>query len=208
MMVGKTHLEMDELLALRDGEGGAAARTHVEACESCQKELERLYQVRAQLRALPGFAPPRGLWPRVARHVRRHRRLRRRLGYGAVGLVAAAALAGWYVLSDATQAPTAEPLEAWVVEAGSRDLGPMIERSRELESLLKTYRPASQVYDAPTALAVSVLEDRIILLDRLLSDSRQLGVDREVLRNLWDERVETLETLVNLELAEPETVWR
>ncbi|UCF19686.1 MAG: hypothetical protein JSU87_17510 [Gemmatimonadota bacterium] len=208
MRVGTNHLEMDELLALRDGEGGASARAHVEACEGCQQELERLYQVRAQLRALSGFAPPRGLWPRVARHVRRRRRLRRRLGYGAVGLAAAAALAGVYVVNDATRGPPAEPLEAWVIEAESQDLGPMISRSRELESLLQTYRPASQVYDAPTALAVSVLEDRILLLDRLLSDSRQLGVKRELLRDLWGERVETLETLVNLELAEPETVWR
>lgn len=206
MMVGARHLEMDELLALRDGEGTAAARTHMQACEECAGELERLHQVRAQLRALPGLSPPRGLWPRVAERIRR-RRVRRRFGYGAAGLAAAAVLLSWIVVNDATRAPAVDPVDGWRVEAYSQDLGPVIVRARELESLLQTYRPASQVYDAPTALAVSVLEDRILLLDRLLSDSRQMGADREVLRGLWDERVQTLETLVSLELAEPETNW-
>jgi hypothetical protein len=84
----------------------------------------------------------------------------------------------------------------------------MINRSRDLESLLQTYRPEFQVYDAPTALAVSVLEDRILLLDRMLTEGRSIGADREVLRGLWGERVVALETLVGLELVPEGAVWR
>ncbi len=202
------HLQMDELLALRDGEGAEQAADHLDSCRACRLELERLRRLRAELRALPTFVPPRDLWPRVAARVRR-RRLLRRLGYVAAGLAAAAALAGVLVARGGGGSEIeGTGREAWVAEASSTDLGPMIIRSRELESLLRSYRPSSPVYDAPTALAVSVLEDRIDILDRMLFESRALGADRQVLRGLWDERVQTLETLVELEAVQREGVWR
>jgi hypothetical protein len=203
-MAIKRHLEMDELLGLRDGEGSGFARGHVESCEACRGELERLCRVRSELRAMPTFHPPRELWPRIRRQVWR-RRLRRRLSYGAIGLAAAAALAGFMVL----RGPAVEPADAWVTEASSEDLGPMINRSRELETLLRYYSPQRRVYDAPTALATSALEDRIFVLDQILLESRALGADREVLRGLWGERVLALEQLVSLQVVqEEERVWR
>jgi len=201
------HLAMEELLALRDGEGSAFARRHLESCELCRAELERLYQVRAQLRALPRYVPPRDVWVRVAAEVRT-RRWRRRVIVRAVGLAMAAAVTGLFVLRGPAE-QGAEPAYEWVVEETSRDLGPMIVRSQELEGLLRTYKPQYRVYDAPTALAVSALEDRIGILDRMLTESRAFGADREVLVGLWGERVEALETLVGLQLVEqPEGVWR
>ncbi|NIN72618.1 MAG: hypothetical protein GTO46_11995 [Gemmatimonadetes bacterium] len=203
-MANERHLEMDELLGLRDGEGSSFGRAHVESCEACRGELERLYRVRSELRALPTFGPPRELWPRIRRHVWR-RRVRRRLSYGAVGLAAAAVVAGFMIL----RGPTAEPADAWVAEATSEDLGPMINRARQLETLLQVYWPQRRVYDAPTALATSVLEDRIFVLDQLLLESRALGADREVLRGLWGERVLALEQLVSLQVVKEERrVWR
>jgi hypothetical protein len=206
-MANDRHLEMAELLALRDGEGWAFARSHIEECERCRQEVERLHRLRTELRALPTFQPPRELWPRVAaKEVRR--RWRRRFVYGGLGLAAAASLAGFLVLRGPAVEPAAPP-DLWVAEATSRDLGPMINRSRQLESLLQVYAPQSQVYDAPTALAVSVLEDRIVLLDRMLTHVRTDGADREVLRGLWGERVLALEQLASLQLApEPTGVWR
>lgn len=203
-MAIERHPEMHELLGLRDGEGSAFARGHVESCEACRGELERLYRVRSELRAMPTFHPPRELWPRIRRQVWR-RRLRRRLSLGAIGLAAAAALAGLMVL----RGPAVEPADAWVAEASSEDLGPMISRSRELETVLRYYSPQRRVYDAPTALATSALEDRIFVLDQILLESRALGADREVLRGLWGERVQALEQLVSLQVVqEEERVWR
>lgn len=200
----KRHLEMDELLGLRDGEGSAFARSHVESCEACRGELERLYRVRSELRAMPTFRPPRELWPRIRRHVWR-RRLRRRLSYGGIGLAAAATLAGFMLL----RGPAAEPTDLWVAEATSEDLGPMISRARQLETLLQVYSPQRRVYNAPAALAASALEDRIVVLDELLLESRALGADREVLLGLWGERVLALEQLVNLQVVREESgVWR
>lgn len=214
-MVKMRHLEMSELLALRDGEVTAHGRDHLECCESCRRELERLYRVQAELRALPTFTPPRDLWPRIARLERRRRRRQRWWVAGSAGLAAAAALVGLVVLRGGAAREAGEGArEAWVAEATSEDLGPVIARSRQLESLLETYRPQYQVYDAPTALAVSALEDRIWVLDRMLSEGRQAGAERVVLRRLWNERVATLETLVGIQLGEAspavrtDAVWR
>ncbi len=201
------HLETEELLGLRDGEGTTFARTHVEACEFCRRELERLYEVRARLRALPALEPPRDGWARVASTLRR-RRIRSRVSLAGLGFAAAAVLAGALVMRGPAVEPSAPVGDRWVSEARSRDLGPMIHRSQQLETLLESYRPAYRVYDAPTALAVSVLEDRIQLLDGMLEESHAMGADREVLVNLWDDRVETLETLVGLQLVRQEEAWR
>ncbi len=201
------HLKMEELLALRDGEGSAFARSHAESCDDCRAELDRLYQVRAELRALPRYGPPGELWPRVAEEVQR-RRLRRRLSYRMIGLAAAAILAGVAILRGPAREES-ERTDVWLVEETSRDLGPVIARSQELEGLLRAYRPEYKVYDAPTALAVSALEDRIVLLDRILLEGRAIGLDRDVLAGLWGERVEALETLVGLQATDrPERVWR
>ena len=84
----------------------------------------------------------------------------------------------------------------------------MIVRSRELETIMRDYIPAQQVLDAPTALAVSVLEDRIQLIDAALLEGRSHGVDRELLIELWNERVSALETLVGLQVVDQRSVWR
>jgi hypothetical protein len=125
-------------------------------------------------------------------------------------LAAAAALTGVVVLrgSGVREAPTGAR-DVWVAEATSQDLGPIITRSQDLESLLQVYRPEYRVYDAPTALAVSALEDRIVLIDRMLAESRRMGMEREVIMGLWGERVEALESLVGLQVVQgQERIWR
>lgn len=201
------HLNMDELLSVRDGEAAAMALRHVEECPRCRRELARLRRIREDLRALPPPRPRRDLWPAVAgRMARRRRRMRAAFGAGVLAL--AAGLAGLWVRGPlATQTPD-DAGGSWTTEVVSEDLGPIIHRSQELESILRAYSPERQVYDARTALAVSVLEDRIYLLDRMLTESRALGANRQVLRGLWNERVETLETLVGLQAASQEAVWR
>jgi hypothetical protein len=203
-MMGERHLNMENLLALRDGEGSAEASAHVEACALCGAELRRLFRVRAELKALRAYGPPRDLWPRVAARIRRRRMLSRG-GLGLVGLAAAAAIAAVMLVPDG---PANRDGDTWVAEISSEDLGPVISRSRQLEGLLKKYDPGARVYDAPTALAVSVLEDRIAVLDGMLAEGRAMGADRAMMRGLWGERVETLEKLVELQLVTRERLWR
>ena len=73
-MNGTRHGTTEELLALRDGEGGAWVKAHVGSCGACEAELYRLEQVRARLRALPTFSPPRDRWAVVAERARVERR--------------------------------------------------------------------------------------------------------------------------------------
>ena len=52
------HCTVEDLLALRDGEGSGAARRHLEGCDRCRAELDRLHQRVAALKALPALRPP------------------------------------------------------------------------------------------------------------------------------------------------------
>ena len=38
------HCTVEDLLAIRDGEGSGAARQHLEGCDRCRAELERLHR--------------------------------------------------------------------------------------------------------------------------------------------------------------------
>src|SRR2546430_15275293 len=84
------HCTMDDLLALRAGEGSAWARSHAAACATCRAELHALHQRVAQLKALPARRSARDRWPAV-RHavVPERRRRRERRGGWSVGAGAA-----------------------------------------------------------------------------------------------------------------------
>src|SRR2546425_12869084 len=91
------HCTMDDLVAVRDGEGSAWARRHLEDCAACRTELEALYQRVAKLKALPALRPPRDRWDVVRAELVAARRRRRRM-WSAMSLAAAAAVAGLIVL--------------------------------------------------------------------------------------------------------------
>src|SRR5712692_1133119 len=98
------HCTMDDLVAVRDGEGSAQVRRHLEDCAACRAELDALYQRVAQLKALPALRPPRDRWDMVRAGLVATRRRRRR-AWGTVSLAAAAAVAGLIVFppwSDGT----------------------------------------------------------------------------------------------------------
>ena len=92
-----THLTMEALLSLREGgaaePGDATARAHLESCDGCRLELERLHQRVARLKALPALRPTRDRWPGTAARIREDRRRRRVRISGLIGLAAAASIA-------------------------------------------------------------------------------------------------------------------
>src|SRR2546428_13582549 len=87
------HCTMDDLVAVRDGEGSTGARRHLEDCAACRAELDALYQRVAQLKALPALRPPRDRWDVVRAELVATQRRRRRWR-GTTSLAAAAAAAG------------------------------------------------------------------------------------------------------------------
>ena len=185
------HCTMDDLLALRAGEGSAWARQHAAGCAVCRAELEALYQRVAQLKALPVRRPARDRWPAVRDAVLAERRLRRGR-WGLSGLAAAAALAGLLVFRP-----------FWSKPIDAAELARVKLQSATLEQQLQRYDPDARVTSGRSAALAAVLEDSIAVIDGELA---QLGPIRAQARpadlvTLWQQRVDLMEQLVSVHVT-------
>src|SRR3954452_25102941 len=102
---------MDALLALREPgvePGTAAAREHLDQCTECQRELDRLHQRVARLKALPSLRPGRDRWPETVARFRAERRRQSTRLIGFSGLAAASSVA-LAVAGGRVTTPTADP---------------------------------------------------------------------------------------------------
>jgi anti-sigma factor RsiW len=189
------HCTMDDLLALKDNEGSAWAKQHLETCPACRAELEALYQRIAQLRALPARRPARDRWPAVLEEIRadRHRRRRR---WGVWSLAAAAGVAALVVL---------RPLQPESVHA---ELAAVKQQSATLEEELERYDLDGRVTSGRSAALAAALEDRIAVLDGELArlGDRAARTGAAELVNLWQQRVDLMEQLMSVRLTRADYV--
>ena len=191
-----THLSMETLVSLREPgsePGQAAAREHLNQCDHCQAELQRLHQRVARLKALPTLRPGRDRWPEAkARFTAERRRRRTRTG-GLVGLALAASVA--LAVSVGNLSQPADPTPDQLSQA--------MERSQVLEGALSEYNPGGRVLDGRTARIAGELEERIARVDRQLEATellQQQANDRDLLK-LWRERVGLLDALVDVHVT-------
>jgi hypothetical protein len=193
-----SHLSMEALLSLREPgtePGVAAAREHLNQCQICQTELDRLHQRVARLKALPALKSGRDRWPQAAAQFRAQRRKRRARKAGFIGLAAAASVALAVVVPDRRP--------ELAVETNPNQINQVMERSQALESALNQYNSDGRVLDGRTARIAQELEDRIALLDRQLEMtelSEKQARDQDLLR-LWRERVGLLDALVDVHVT-------
>jgi len=187
-MSDERHGTTEELLAVRDGEGSAWAKAHVDACAACAAELYRLEQVRAQLRALSAFAPPRDRWAVVVERTKRERRQRR--FSGAAGLAAAAALGG--LLLVAVQGTRPDTLQA------ETTLRSAMARSQAMEQVLKGMDPDARALGGEAAGAVVDLQQRLEAIDARLGDPSEWRSEPGRQAQLWNERAGLLSALVDV----------
>ncbi len=180
------HGTVEELLALRDGEGSAWVREHVEGCARCAGELERLEQVRAQLRALPPFSPPRDRWQAVARVAHQERRVRR-FSWSA-GLVAAAAVV---VVSFVALRPKAAP-------PANAELQQAMAESQAMEQVFKSLQPDRRAMTGKTATVVADLEAQLAQVDAALNDTTAWQTAPQHVADLWRQRAGLLSALVDV----------
>jgi hypothetical protein len=197
-----THLTIDQLVALREPgaePGTQAARDHLDACDACRAEFDRLHQRIARLKALPALRPTRDRWPAVRARFEAERRARRLRRFGLVGLAAAASVA----LVVGTRSPSRTPAPATTAE-----LSDAMARSRALEAAIDRYHPETRVLDGRTARIAQELEDRIAAVDRQLEmTDLQNGGSREAQElDLWRERVGLLDALVDVHLTRASNV--
>lgn len=180
---------MEDLLAIRDGQGSAAARRHLETCAECREEYELLHQRIAALKALPSFSPPRDRWPAVKEALVAERRRRKFLGW--FSLAAAASVAIFLALRFAAPATEGEALDQVTLEE-------LVTQSQMLEEALRSFDPTSRVLSGRAAGAIADLEDQIALLDAQLAEAQAGRVDPSIVRELWAERVRLLDALVRV----------
>ncbi len=181
------HGTTDELLAVRDGEGSAWAREHVAGCAACAAELQRLEQVRAQLKALPSFAPSRDAWP-VVREAARRERLRRRVWAGSSLLAAAAALVLAFAVLRRPAAPAPEDVA----------LQQAMAESATMEELFRSLHPDGRALSGQAAGVVAALESQLAGVDAALNDTVTWRRDPEQVAALWKQRAGLLSALVDV----------
>jgi hypothetical protein len=186
----RKHCTMAELLAVRDGEGTAWARSHVEGCPHCRQELDLLYGRASALRALPAHRPPRDRWAVVREQVVRERRGRalRRVVYGSLSLAAGVALLIGVKAVDFGREP-ASPTQTQLTE--------LMTRSQQLEATLADYGPDGRVLSGRAAGIIADLEDRIALVDAGINQVSTGGGAPAQLIGLWQDRVDLMDALVS-----------
>jgi len=183
------HCSIQELLEVRNGEGSVGAKIHVDECEECRDELDRLHQRVAALRALPSINAPRDRWPLVRERIvaARQRLWWTRMGWAAAAAIALALGANGLVPWPGADSETDQEAE----------LQALVEQSAQLDSMLKTIEKRSRVVNGLTAVTIADLEDRLIILDSRLSTARRYTITEAELRDLLEQRVLLMDALVN-----------
>jgi hypothetical protein len=195
------HLSMEQLVALREPgtePGTQTARSHLDECETCRAEFDRLHQRIARLKALPSLRPTRDRWPEVRAQIGAERRARRLRRFGLVGLAAAASVAMVVGVRNLRQPHT---------DAVPAELSEAMARSQALEAAIDRYHPESRVLDGRTARIAQELEDRIATVDRELQMTDLMDSGRRETQelDLWRERVGLLDALVDVHLTRAST---
>jgi len=181
---------MAELLAIRDGEGIAWARSHVDECHFCQQELDLLYQRVSAMRTLPAHRPPRDRWVVIREQARRerHGRAVRRVGFGSLALAAGIAL---LIGVRAVDFPLGAP------SATDAELAALMTQSRDLEATLRRYGTDGRVLTGRAAGIIADLEDRIALVDAGINQVSTGGGPPDQLIGLWQDRVDLMDALLS-----------
>ncbi len=183
------HCTLGELLEVRDGAGSAVARDHVERCDACRAEVDRLHQRVAAMRALPPQAPPRDRWPVVREAVLTARR-RRRWSYASwAGLAAAAGLVLFVGINT--------PPRSAVTASAPDEIASLVQESQQLEQVLQSYSQPGRVVNGVTAAAIAELEDRIAMIDVGIDRAQVQAASYETVADLWRRRVTLMDRLVN-----------
>jgi hypothetical protein len=207
------HARIEHLLSLRDGEPVAAdVREHVAHCRACAAALQDAIGVGERLRALPvAAAAPHG-WEAVRQKMAGRAAAAERRAVAsrivAAASVAVIAIALWWRAADDFAAPAAvaglqAPLA--VEEALAMDRVAQLQtQSHALEDLLSAFGDAPAVERAGTAVPIDTLEAQVQWIDHQLSAGD--GLEARVAERLWRERVDLMNSLVQLRYADAQRI--
>jgi hypothetical protein len=196
------HARLEQLLSLRDGEPvDATIRDHVVGCAACAAELTHLATTREHLRSLPMLDPPNQLWAQISARIGEveSRRAKGRPVWVSLGAAAAASvLAAIFWFDGAHQSSVV--LRA--SESSSQmQLTALVQRSQQLEAELDALPQRPSVERVATAANIDGIEQRIQWLDFHLSAAND-ALNQLQTQQLWQERVNLMDSLVKLRYAE------
>ena len=201
------HASPEQLIALRDGDPvDAAARSHVLECAECAAELDTLASLRTRLAGLPGFAVPDAAWQNVLTRLEQGPTQKgvwqRSLRIASVAMVASVVLAVSFVLF---RTPQSRPdISVAASSATPASVPTLVRKSRYLEDAVMSLNADTDhmVITAGTATTVAALEDRIALVDYEINHAATSPKTQSRLTQLWQQRVNLLQSLAAVRYAQ------
>jgi hypothetical protein len=196
------HARLDQLLSLRDGEPiDASVRDHVVKCTDCATQLTRLATTREHLLSLPMLDPPSEPWTRISERIS-HVAPQRLLTARHVWIGASAAAVVLSIITVALLKPPGDSkLPSQSYDHAGAELSALVERSQQLEVALGALPQRPTVERVATAANIDGIEQRIEWLDFHLTAAND-SLDQAQTQQLWQERVNLMDSLVKLRYAE------
>jgi hypothetical protein len=192
------HANFQDLLALRGGlPVDAAIRRHVGECTQCTRELAKLSALKGSLQQLPSFEPPARGWAAIQTEVQRGSQ--RRASRAPLAAFAASVLIAVLVLPLIHRGSGSMLVPA---EPGAAALTALVQRSQRLEAVLQVLPPRPHVERAGTSATIDDLQSRIQLVDLQLSAGAKDELAQDQTQQLWNARVELMNSLVHVRYAE------
>lgn len=215
------HADIKQLIALRDRQPvDVVVKAHIAECNVCSHRLESISNLRQTLRDMPDASVPHGLWQKIqAEHdietalganTANHPTRTAMRWPSLAGLAASAlliAFLGIFSLSQMNDNSIGTDLDVNPVtqQFGSTEsairVAALQDDSQQLERLVNDLGRKSTVMSLGTASAIIELEDSIRLIDYQLSLSGA-ALDEVSREKLWRQRIELLETLATVRLAQ------
>jgi hypothetical protein len=202
------HADFQELLSLRAGAPVAAdVALHVSKCPKCGLELGRLQRLAADLTQLPQFEPPQRVWFTIQeqltegapRHARSHWVYVSAAAAAIIAVISAVLWSSTIHRDAAARTPTVAAETATPV-LDPDSIGPLVQRSQELEAVLQKMPQRPMVERAATSATIDEIQSSIQMVDLRLSDGSQ--IDQQEATRLWNTRVQLLDSLVYVRYAE------
>ena len=208
----------EDLLTIRDGEPvDADVHSQVLADPESLEELERLRAAQKALQELPELQPPPEVWTKILTEVQRDDRIGSKLLRHwslSSAIAAGVAVLVFILISTDPEIPVQiEPGPAVAVlegDGGELDADPAEElgyallatESAQLERELNSIEYQPSLTSADTATIAAVLEDRIGYVDAQLTYAAANRIDLRQTETLWRERVDLMNTLVDVRYAQ------